>query len=129
VAYQTLFRPAGWLYVILIVGDLIATLGGVLAYVREESTWWIAGSAALSLGFTVGIVDLAVSRIELTNAELRITELHRRVAVPKRDIASAKVEGGSVFLQLQDGRWCKVPDTGRNSLAMVNSIRAWLKDT
>lgn len=127
-AYQTIFRPAPWLYAILAFGELVSTLGAILAYVREESIWWVAGSAALALAFSAGIVDLAISRIELARDELRITELHRRVAVPKNDIVLAKVEGGAVFLQLQDGRWFKVPDTGRNSLAMVNSIRAWIKD-
>ena len=127
-AYQTTFRPAGWLYAILAVGELISTGAAIGAYLSGRAAWEIAIAVFISLFFTAGIVDFAVSRIVLEKDAMRITELHRRVAVPKRDIASAKVDGGIVVLQLQDGSWFKVPSTGRNVLAMNNSIRAWIKD-
>ena len=75
----------------------------------------------------MGTLDLADSRIELTPDALRITELLRRQSIAKSDITSAKMNGGSVFVQLRDGGWMKVPDSGRNSLAVLNSIRAWMK--
>jgi hypothetical protein len=128
VPYQTTFRPSPWLYGILAAGELLATAGAVLAYMRGAAAWEIAVAIGIALFFTAGIVDLAVSRIDLTPEALKVTELHRRVSVPKRDVVSAKVEGGDVFLQLKDGGWFKVPSTGRNSLAMVNSIRAWISD-
>jgi hypothetical protein len=129
VAYQTTFRPAVWLYPILAVGELICLGAAVGAYLSGSAPWEIAVAVLLSLFFSAGIIDLAVSRIVLEKDAMRITELRRRVAVPKRDIVSAKVDGGLVVLQLQDGSWFKVPSTGRNVLAMNNSIRAWLKDT
>jgi hypothetical protein len=115
------------MYVVLAIGDLIATSGAVAMYLQGRDTWQVVGLALLSVGFNLAVVDLAVSRIDLEPDELRIVELLRRRSIPKRDVASVKVEGGSVFLQLQDGQWFKVPDTGRNSLSMRNSIDAWLK--
>jgi hypothetical protein len=129
VPYQTTFRAAVWLYPILAIGELICLGAAIGAYLSGRAPWEIAVAILLSLFFTAGIIDLAISRIVLEKDAMRITELRRRVAVPKRDIVSAKVDGGMVVLQLQDGSWFKVPSTGRNVLAMNNSIRAWLKDT
>lgn len=120
-------RPAGWLFVVLAVGELIALSGAVFVGLEQGLTSLTVGLAALSLVFSAGFVDLAVSRIELAPDALRITELLRRQSIAKGDITSAKTEGGAVFLQLQDGRWLKLPNTGRNSLGVLNSIRAWLK--
>jgi hypothetical protein len=128
VAYQTTFRAAAWLYPILAIGELICLGGAIGAYLSGRAPWEIAVAILLSLFFTAGIIDLAVSRIVLDKDAMRITELRRRVAVPKRDIVSAKVDGGMVVLQMRDGSWFEVPGTGRNVLAMNNSIRAWLKD-
>ena len=123
-----MFRPAGWLYAILAVGELICMGAAVGAYLSGRAPWEIGIAILLTLFFTAGLIDLAISRIVLEKDAMRITELHRRVAVPKRDIASSKVDGGIVVLQMQDGSWFKVPGTGRNVLAMNNSIRAWIKD-
>jgi len=128
VAYKTTFRPAGWLYAILSVGELICLGAAVGAYLSGRAPWEIGVAILFTLFFTAGIIDLAISRIVLEKDAMRITELHRRVTVPKRDIASSKVDGGIVVLQMQDGSWFKVPSTGRNTLAMNNSIRAWIKD-
>lgn len=126
--YQTTFRPAGWLYAILAVGEFVCTGAAVGAYLSGRAPWEIGVAVLFTLFFTAGLVDLAVSRIVLEKDAMRITELHRRVEVPKRDVVSAKVDGGIVVLQMQDGSWFKVPSTGRNVLAMNNSIRAWIKD-
>ena len=127
-AYKTTFRPAGWLYAILSVGELICLGAAVGAYLSGRAPWEIGVAILFTLFFTAGIIDLAISRIVLEKDAMRITELHRRVAVPKRDIVSSKVDGGIVVLQMHDGSWFKVPSTGRNVLAMNNSIRAWIKD-
>jgi hypothetical protein len=128
VPYQTTFRPAGWLYAILAVGELICLGAAIGAYLSGRAWWEIGVATLLALFFSAGIVDFAVSSIVLEKDAMRVTELVRRVAVPKRDIVSAKVDGGLVVLQMRDGSWFKVPSTGRNVLAMNNSIRAWLKD-
>jgi len=128
VPYQTTFRAAAWLYPILAIGELICLGAAIGAYLSGRAPWEIAVAILLSLFFTAGIIDLAVSRIVLDKDAMRITELLRREAVPKRDIVSAKVDGGLVVLQMRDGSWFKVPGTGRNVLSMNNSIRAWLKD-
>lgn len=127
-AYQTTFRPAGWLYAIVAVGEFVCMGAAIGAYLSGRAPWEIGVAILLTLFFTAGLIDLAISRIVLEKDAMRITELHRRVSVPKRDIVSAKVDGGMVVLQMQDGSWFKVPGTGRNALAMNNSIRAWLKD-
>ena len=126
--YQTTFRAAAWLYPILGIGELICLGAAIGGYLSGREPWEIAVAILLSLFFTAGIIDLAISRIVLEKDAMRITELRRRVAVPKRDIVSAKVDGGLVVLQMKDGSWFKVPSTGRNVLAMNNSIRAWIKD-
>jgi hypothetical protein len=127
VAHRTTIRPARWLYVIIAIGELIATLGAVVIFLQQGLSWLTIALALTAVLFSLGFVDLAVSRIDLTPDALQITELHRRRAVAKNDITQVKSEGGSVFLQLQNGSWFKLPDTGFNSLGIANTVRAWLK--
>jgi hypothetical protein len=124
---MTVIRPARWMFVVLALGELIATSGAALVGIQRGVTWLTIALAGAALLFSLGMVDLIVSRIELAPDALNITELFRHRSIPKRDIAGVKREGGSVYLQLNDGRWSKVPDTGLSNFAVWNSINAWLK--
>lgn len=125
-AHRTTIRPAPWLYVVIAIGELIATVGAVVIFLQQGLSWLTIALACLAIFFSLGFIDLAVSRIDLTPDALQITELHRRRAVAKNDITLVKFEGGAVFLQLQNGSWFKLPDTGWNSLGVANTVRAWL---
>jgi hypothetical protein len=115
------------MFVVLVLGELIATSGAVLVGMQRGVSWLTVALAGAALLFSLGMIDLVVSRIELAPDALNITELFRQRSIPKRDIAGVKREGGSVYLRLNDGGWFKVPDTGLSNLAVWNSINAWLK--
>lgn len=89
--------PAGWIYLILAIGELIALSGAVVIGLDHGVTWLSGGLAALAVMFSAGMVDLAVSRMELTPDALRIIELLRRQSIAKREITSVKMDGGAVF--------------------------------
>jgi hypothetical protein len=129
VAFRTTIRPAVWLYVVIAIGELIATTGAVVIFIQQGLTWLTIALAATSLFFVLGFLDLAVSRIDLTPDALQVTELLGRQSIAKNDITLVKSENGSVFLQLQNGRWFKLPGTGLDSLGIANTLRAWLKAT
>jgi hypothetical protein len=126
VAHRTTIRPAPWLYVVLAIGELIATVGAVVIFLQYGWSWLTIALAATALFFSLGFVDLAISRIELTPDAVEIVELLGRRTVARRDITLVKSEGGKVLLRLQDGRWFELPDTGLNSLGIANTVRAWL---
>ena len=48
---------------------------------------------------------------------------------PRADLESAKVDGGAVCLKKRDGGWLVLPDTGRNTLAVRNTIHAWIRSS
>jgi hypothetical protein len=123
---RRVIRPARWLYVILAAGELISVAGAAVIGLQQGFSWLTIGLLLLSLFFVAGVVDLAISRVELADNALLVVELLRTKSVAKTDIVSAKTEAGAVFLKLQDGRWFQVPTGGHNSLGVVNSIRAWL---
>lgn len=120
-------RPAAWFFAIVGLGELVSTGAAVVLFVQNGLDWWTMTAVAVAVMFNLGLIDLVVSRIELTPDTLRVVELFRSRSVAKRDIVTAKRDGGSLFLQLQDGRWFAVPDTGKNTLGTLNTIRAWLK--
>jgi len=125
---QTTLRPAPWLYAVLAAGDLGATAGAVLMYLEQGISWLTLGLAGLSILFPVGFVGFAVTRIDLLPDELRVTRLLGRRSVAKSDVTSAKMDGGVVFLQLRNGQWFKLPSAGDNSVGVLDSVQAWLKD-
>ncbi len=70
-----------------------------------------------------------VSRIVLDEHEIRVISLVRTRRYPRADFESAKVDGGAVCLKRRDGGWLVLPDTGRNALAVRNTIHAWIKSS
>ena len=123
---RTVLRPVKAQYAILATSTaLSATAWAVLRWLGAGRLLTI-GAAVLTAFFTLGLLDLLVSRIELTPAALRIIELHRRRSIPRTEIVSAKADGGSVFLQLRNGSWLKLPDTGESSTGVLNTVRAWM---
>jgi hypothetical protein len=91
----------------------------------------------MSLGFAVlcvvgvlGVVDVVRRRVVLEPDRLSVVSLWSRQVYPRAEIDSVTWDAGvGVALKLVSGRWVRLPELGRNSQSVTNTIRAWLKRT
>ncbi len=88
-------------------------------------TWCFTLLVLLGL---LGLIDSLLLRISLMPEGIEIYSGFRRRFLPRAEILDLTWEGGSgVTLKLADGRWLKLPETGHNSQALTNRLRAWLQ--
>jgi len=121
------FRMAGWFQIFSVVATLLICACGTYYFVWGSNNLYRAGGAALFVFGLAGFADTMVSRIVLTDDAIEIISLVRRRRYQRTEFESAKVDGGAVCLKRRDGGWLMLPDTGRNSLSVRNTIHAWIK--
>lgn len=112
------------------VGVLAIAMPGVTALVLKLEGFSFLGLsfAAMSVIGLAGLLEVVVLAVIIDDDELRIRGVTKRRNIPKSEIARVTWEGGcGVSIQLNDGKWVKLPDVGKSSQALTNSIRAWLK--
>ena len=100
--------------------------GKVIAFMAGQTPLYRAVGVFLLVFGVAGFIDVMVSRIVLDEREIRVISLMRTRKYRRGDFESAKVDGGAVCLKRRDGGWLVLPDTGRNSLAVRNTVHAWL---
>ena len=102
----------------------------VVTFAVSSPFWLRATLSAGTLTTGYAVFELFYRRLELKEEGLTlVTNLQPRF-VPRRDIQSATWAAGSgVSLKLTNGKWLHLPELGRNSLALTNTVRAWLKRT
>ena len=110
---------------VLSVGMPIATT----LVLKFEGVSLVTGAfAAMSVIGVAALIEVALQHVVLGDEELRIRSLTKRRNIARSAIDRVTWETGSgVSVQLEDGRWVKLPEVGGNSEALANSIRAWLK--
>jgi len=123
-------RPKGWLVGLVVGATGLFVLGFWASYAGGGWTWTTAGFIALSLVGCGALVELAWSRIVLSEAELEVRTLWTRRRYAVSQVASVTWEAGcGVALKLSNGSWARLPDLGYNSQGLTNTVRAWLKRT
>lgn len=118
---------AGGFKIFSAVATLLICACGTYYFVWGTNVFYRAGGAALFLFGLAGFADVMVSRIVLTDDAIELISLVRRRRFQRADLESAKVDGGAVCLKKRNGGWLVLPDTGRNSLSLRNTIHAWIK--
>jgi len=123
----TVFRMTGWFKIASAIATiLLAAAGGSLFFNGDAALYRGAGVALLVFG-AIGFADTLLSRMVLDDDGIEIVSLVRRTRYSRDEFESAKVDGGIVVLKRRDGGWVKLPDTGRNSLAVRNTVHAWIR--
>jgi hypothetical protein len=124
--YTTVFRG------IVVAGALICAWGFVSEYAAEPGKrrplilYGFAGLVTLSL---VALAEAFRRRIELRADEIRVVELVGHKSYHRSVVASARwAKGCPVSLELRDGTWARLPDTGHASTKVAGAIRAWLNE-
>jgi hypothetical protein len=106
----------------------LASLAGAV-YLRGPSLPSLAFGVLCAVG-ALGLLDVLRRRVVLSRSELRIVSLWSQRVYPRETIVSVTGESGvGAAFRLTSGNWVKLPELGRNSQSVANTIRAWLKQT
>ncbi len=125
---QTEFRPPRWQSIsitIVAVGLLI----GFSLYITFLGYDWIALALALFFLFAIaGIWETLTTRITLDDSSLHIKKWFRLTTISRAGLEEVTWGAGvGVSVRHRDGSWTQLPEVGRNSQALCNSVRAWVK--
>ena len=123
------FRTARWYRIFSAIAMVLMCAAGLYPFFAGGTLWYRAVGAFLAVFSVAGFIDTLISRIVLDEHEIRVISLVRTRRYPRGDFESAKVDGGAVCLKRRAGGWLVLPDTGRNTLAVRNTIHAWLKSS
>ena len=117
------------LAVVLVIGTSAFLLViSVVTVFMEEPAWVVWGCWAFFAISLLGIADVLTQFVNLGDTELRMRRNLRLKVIPREDIESVAVaKGCPTLLILKGGDKVELPPL--DSIAMGNSIRAWLKAT
>lgn len=123
------FRTAVWYRTFAAIALVPMCAAGLYPFIAGQTPLYRAVGVFLLVFGVAGFMDVMVSRIVLDDREIRVISLVRTRKYPRGDFEAAKVDGGAVCLKRRDGGWLVLPDTGRNALAVRNTIQAWIKSS
>ena len=124
------FRTARWYRIFSAIALVLMCAAGLYPFFAGGTPLYRAGGGFLAIFGVVGFIDTLISRIVLDEHEIRVISLVRTRRYPRGDFESAKVDGGAVCLTRRaGGRGLVLPDTGSNTLAVRNTIHAWIKSS
>ena len=122
---RRVFRAGPVAILICVFLAILFGTGAVMTYREQGWNWVSVGLACMAVLSVAAIVEAVVSRVQLTDEALLVTDLRGRRAYPVTDIAGVEeAKGVPTTLILSDGRGVKLPPVGSS---LGNSIRAWLK--
>lgn len=127
---RDVFRATGTLRWISAIATMIFVAGLAFSYVNDGPTsWQFYAFLALTVLGILGIVETWVSRVELHDDHILTVALFVRRTYPRGEVTSVTwAKGSPVSVQLTDGRWVNLPNTGHASTKIVGAIRAWLNE-
>lgn len=100
-------------------------LGSWMTYRDRGWTWVSIGLAAATLVGIAGMIEVVMSRIELTDDALVVTDLAGRRRYPRNEVERvAEAKGSAPILVLRDGRKVKLSPL---MPSLANSVRAWVR--
>ena len=125
---QTQFRPPTWQLIAVILVDVGASAGAVLYWNAFGIDWVFGGLVLVAVVAGAGIFEVLTTGVALGESEMQVRQRGRFQTIARADIQTVTWESGCpVALLLQNGDWVKLPEVGRNTQALANSVRAWVK--
>jgi hypothetical protein len=126
VVKNKVIRAARW-YKISVLAATTLFFGVACALLYTQG---LSRTAAISLLFPVAgvlaVYEVFSSRVVLGDNSIDVVSLLKRRSFERSQVAAVKSEGGRVFVEVKGGGRVTLPELGRRSLSMSNSIRAWL---
>jgi len=114
---------------------ITAVCAAAVAFLAMSSYFYFYGDSyllryagmAMAAFIMTAAADAIASRIVLDGDTMHVNSLMRRRVFPRSDFVAAQVSGGTVVLKRKAGGWLILPGTGRDALAVRDTLDAWLK--
>ena len=125
--YKT-YRCSNWFRVFLALG-VCFFVGSAYGLFKQQgySALTLLAFALVPLGLAA-LLESFSSVIQPEGASLIVRSGFKKKVYEKADIVNVKLDGGSVIFEFKSGSFEKIPDLGRNSRAVFNTLRAWHKN-
>lgn len=124
---QTRFRAPNWQKWASIAGAVVVTIVTLLQYLYGSLTWIFWSLLAMSIGSVIAIAATFTTAIDLQDSNLIVRKNFHRSSINRSEIEEVTwASGCGVSIRLSSGRWVAMPDVGRNSQSLCNSLRAWV---
>jgi hypothetical protein len=122
------FRTPVWLRVLCVFAAIAFSLASYYLYTTEGWSWLTIGCGVLAVVAVAGAFDAFMTRVELYPERMVVVaNLRRREYSRSAFTGVSWAKGVPVTLQLRSGAVLKLPEVGRSTQGVCNSIRAWLK--
>ena len=126
-----IFRAPRWALVAVVLSALVVIGVAYVSYRFNGLSSWVT---LVLLGLTpigiAGVADVLTQRIELHREHIVVVQNLRRREYPRTMFV--KVQTGKavpVSLQSTSGEWVHLPGVGSSGQGLVNTLRAWLRNT
>lgn len=119
------FRSPRWYVAFVAAAALLFAAGTWYTYATRGLHLLTLGSLGLTVVGVVGIIEVVVDRVVLTDDALHVVRIWSRRSYAKSEITNVtQLKGTAVTLKLTDGRWAELPTVAVHP----NTIRAWLRE-
>jgi hypothetical protein len=123
-AGSRVFRSPRWYVAFVGVAALLFATGAWYTYSSRGLHFWTFVAVAMAIIGIVGVVEVTVDRVVLTDDALHVIRIWSRRRYDKSQIVNVtQMKGTPVTLKLADGRWAQLPSVAVHP----NTIRAWLR--
>jgi hypothetical protein len=118
------FRSPRGFVALVAVAALLLVAGSWYTYSARGLHWSTIGFIAMAILGVVGVIEVIVDHVVLTEDEIHIIRIWSRRRYAKSQILKVtQMKGTPVSLKLADGRWAHLPFVSVHP----NTIRAWLR--
>ena len=123
---RTTIRMAPWvLGAISLTALSLVAMSSYFYFYGDSYLLRYAGMALAALALAAA-ADAAGSKIVLDGDTMQVVSLVRGRSFSRSEFVSAQVDRGAVVLKRKEGGWVILPGTGRDALAVRNTIHAWI---
>ena len=122
------YRCSNWLRAFSALGVLLFSFSAYFLYIENGLSFLTVVAMAMVPLAILAFTDSIVARIEPRADQLLIVHNLKTTRYDQTSVTEVKRDGGFVFVKLDDGDWRKIPDIGRNSQSIFNTILAWQKN-
>jgi hypothetical protein len=123
-AVSRVFRSPGWYVALVGVAAILFAIGAWYTYSSRGLHLWTLGAAAMAIVGIVGVIEVIVDRVVLTDNAIHVIRIWSRRRYDKSQIVNVtQMKGTPVSLKLADGSWAHLPSVALHP----NTIRAWLR--
>ena len=125
---ETEFRAPTWLCILSPLLTSVPMLMTIVELRGDGLTWLFLGLFAISIVTLIGTISVFTDAICLGETELKARKDFRVSTVQRADIEKVTwAKGSNVSVLLKSGSWVSLPEVGRNSQGLCNSVRAWAR--